>query len=69
MSAHVGMEQVVAEDLGVKDADANPGQAFEVNTVIVQALGIADRHTGNPLHHQYRFTAIGPVDFGDVEVL
>ena len=66
---HVGVEQVVAENLGVKNTDTDPGQAVQVNAVITQALDVTDRNTGNPLHDQYRLTAIGPVYFGDVEFL
>ena len=64
---HVGVKEIVAEDLGEKDLHPAFGERLEVYAACAQGVDIAHRNAGDAFHDHDIGTASGPVDFRHVE--
>ena len=65
---HIGVEEVVPKNLGVKQSDAFFGQFFPVNAGSIQLRELADGNGVYALHHHHFFLAVIPVHARNVQV-
>src|SRR5690606_6263130 len=66
---HVGVKEIVPEDLREEDLDAVLGEAFDVRPAAAKLLHVADRDAADSLHRQHVGAAVIPEDRGHVQEL
>ena len=65
---HIGVKEILLEDLGEKNFDAEVSKLFHVHVLVFQVLNIGCTDTIDPLKHQNIGSGVVPVDFGHVKL-